>query len=498
MKNSIFRYVLLIFLLNLAFRLSGQDNTPPGRPYITYVTVDTATGNTLIYWTKSPSADVEKYDLYYEITTVNGYEGVKFDSVPATVSQYTHVNSGADRASILYSVTAVDSSGNESIRKPGLHSTVFTSLVYDSCLARMTVTWNRYQGWDGNVSGYRVLRSIDNSPFEILTGLSPGDSTYTDTDIKENTGYRYLIQAVKNDGLESMSNIAAWYTRMPPSPDNLLIDYATVPSENVVDIAFSYTPNGEVSDFSLLRSSNPVSDFQSVGTVTGLTSPQYTFKDNIITSSEQYYYKIGSLNGCGAVIGTSNYAVNILLRGDSLGDGVKLTWNKYEQWSDGVQEYRIFRKEADGSFTQLGTTTSGVTTYVDRLRGVAGHHLSGEVTYQVTAVRNSGGITSQSNLFRIQVSTHLIDIADAFTPNGDGRNDNFIPVFDFRPSEFLMVIYNRAGTPVFTTEDPEKGWDGTVNGNNMAPEGVYIYHIQFKSYNGTRVEKTGHVTVFYP
>jgi gliding motility-associated-like protein len=496
MKVPVIAFLFIIFVSALPAR--AQDKVPPERPYITYVTVDTSNNNTHIYWTKSPSTDVEKYYIYYEIKTINGYEGVKLDSVPADVSEYTHVNSGADKKSILYSVTAVDSSYNESIRKPGLHSTVFTSLKYDSCQDRMTVTWNKYQGWDDNVSGYRILRSIDNAPFTILTGVNPGDSTYIDNEIAENTSYRYLIEAVKNDGLESMSNIATKYTYMPPVPGNLAIDFATVASENSVEVSFSFVPNGEITDFTLLRSSNPVSDFQPVNDVYNLTTSSYLFSDDFITSTRYYYYRVGALNSCGEVIGTSNLAVNILLTGDTLGTSARLSWNPYEEWSSGVQEYRVYRKETDGSFTMLGTVPAGTTFYIDHLNGAINQHLSGELTYYVEAVSGSGGITSVSNQFKIRVSTTIIDIANAFTPNADGRNDSFIPVFDFRPSEFLMVIYNRTGTPIYSTEDPEKGWDGTVNGNNMAQEGVYVYHIQYKSYNGTRGEKTGHVTVFYP
>ncbi len=498
MMKRIIGYIFLFVLFITGIRLNAQDKTPPERAYITYVTVDTATNNSLIYWTESPSSDVEQYYLYYEIKTINGYEGVKFDSVSAGTSMYTHVNGGAGTHSILYSVTAVDSSWNESIRKPGLHSTIFNNLQYDSCQERILITWNLYQGWGTNVSGYRILRSINNSPFEVLSGVSPSDSLYYDYGITQFTGYRYLIQAVKNDGLVSTSNIASKYTVMPVSPPDLRIDYATVPSENTVDVSFAYTPNGEVSDFSLLRSSNPVSDFQEVATVNALTSPEYVFTDNIITSSEMYYYKIGAVNGCGNVIGTSGIAVNILLKGDTLGDGVRLAWNRYEEWEVGVMEYNIYREETDGTFTRLASTGPGVTTWTDRQTGISTHHLSGELTYYVEAIRNSGGIKSRSNLMTVRVSTHITFIPDAFTPNSDGKNDHFAPVFDFVPSEFLMVIYNRNGIPVFTTEDPETGWDGSINGNNMAQEGVYIYHIQYKAFTGTRLERTGHVTVFYP
>ncbi len=499
MKRPLIRYIPVVILLMGNVLLRAQDKTPPVRPHITYVTVDTATNNSVIHWTGSPSPDVEQYYLYYEVKTVNGYEGVKFDSVPAPVSVYTHVNGGANLASILYSVTAVDSSGNESVRKPGLHSTVFTSLTYDSCQSRMKVAWNKYRGWGNDVSGYRILRSIGTDPFEIVTGVNGTDSIWYDQDVSENTGYRYLIQAVKNDGLESSSNIAAKFTRMPVTPSGLAVDYVTVPGENTVEISFSYTPNGEVDDFSLLRTSILSSDFQEVQTVSDLNNSSYIFTDNILTASQQFYYRVGALNGCGHVIGTSNSGVNILLTGDTASSGVILSWNNYQDWPGGVEAYQVFRNAGDGTYRQIATLSSGITHYSDDLHDTGNLQLTGELTYYVVALNaHDNNISSRSNQVKIRVNTRVIMIPDAFTPNADGKNDYFTPLFDFRPAEFLMMIYNRAGIPVFTTHDPDKGWDGSVQGNNMAQEGVYIYHIQYSSYNGTRGEKTGHVTVFYP
>ena len=48
--------------------------------------------------------------------------------------------------------------------------------------------------------------------------------------IAEYTGYRYLIQAVKNDGLESyLQHSLEIYPVMPVSPSDLPIDFVTIP-----------------------------------------------------------------------------------------------------------------------------------------------------------------------------------------------------------------------------------------------------------------------------
>ncbi len=67
---------------------------------------------------------------------------------------------------------------------------------------------------------------------------------------------------------------------------------------------------------------------------------------------------------------------------------------------------------------------------------------------------------------------------NAFTPNGDGLNDRFLPIFS-HPDEiegFEMMVYDRWGSMVFLTKDINAGWDG-----GDKPEGMYVWVIRYKS-----------------
>jgi gliding motility-associated-like protein len=68
------------------------------------------------------------------------------------------------------------------------------------------------------------------------------------------------------------------------------------------------------------------------------------------------------------------------------------------------------------------------------------------------------------------------NLPNAFTPNGDGKNDLFrIPPFvDFDLTE--LIIYNRFGQIVFSTRDIKAGWDGRFRGKEQ-PSGEYVYQI---------------------
>lgn len=70
---------------------------------------------------------------------------------------------------------------------------------------------------------------------------------------------------------------------------------------------------------------------------------------------------------------------------------------------------------------------------------------------------------------------------NAFTPNGDGINDVFMPTaLDIVDLEF--EIFNAWGERVFMTSNPQQGWDGTYKGK-LSPQGIYLYKISFKGYS---------------
>ncbi len=492
--------VFFFFIVQvLSGRASAQDITPPERPLIRYVTVDSSNNDVLIYWDPTPSPDVEWYSIYYEVQTVNGPEGIKIDSVDASSLSYRHSGTSASSENLFYSITAIDSSGNESLRTPGFHSTVHVEASYNSCANSMLVKWNKYIGWEENISGYRVYRSIDHGIFENIEGFNPQDTSFTDHDIPENTQFHYYIEAVKNDGLISSSNVFSKFTFMPPPPSDLELIYVTVAGQNTVNISFSFDPISQVKDFTLLRSSVDSSDFVPLAYAMNVSALPYTFTDEVTSSLKSYFYKIGALNSCQEVISTSNPGVNILLKADTTGREVILNWNPYVFWNEGVSSYHIFRKSQNGDFEEIGQVPPGLGSFTINLDQIDANTLSGNHIYRVEAHRNGANdILSVSNELVVNIPSIIEKIPNAFTPNNDGLNDTFRPLLDFFPENYLFIIYDRYGIPVFKTERPGEGWDGRINGKQMAIAGVYIYHLQYTSFNGTRNRKTGKVTLFLP
>jgi gliding motility-associated-like protein len=58
-----------------------------------------------------------------------------------------------------------------------------------------------------------------------------------------------------------------------------------------------------------------------------------------------------------------------------------------------------------------------------------------------------------------------IYVPDAFTPNGDGKNDVFRPLLFGNVKTYSFTIYNRFGRTVFQSGELLKGWDGSYKGH---------------------------------
>lgn len=90
-----------------------------------------------------------------------------------------------------------------------------------------------------------------------------------------------------------------------------------------------------------------------------------------------------------------------------------------------------------------------------------------------------------------------IDIPNVFTPNGDGKNDYFLPrqLLSRNVTEFDMQVYNRWGQLIYATNTANgRGWDGTFKGSEQ-PTGVYVYNILVNFGNGTNERYQGNVTL---
>ncbi len=97
---------------------------------------------------------------------------------------------------------------------------------------------------------------------------------------------------------------------------------------------------------------------------------------------------------------------------------------------------------------------------------------------QVEAIvtNNNGCANNEMRVISIQEDFDILSY-DAFTPNGDGINDEFIPkAIEANNLRFEMQIKSLSGNLIYSTTDYSKPWNGRMNNDNeMMPVGTYIW-----------------------
>jgi gliding motility-associated-like protein len=490
----IFKYACILAFFFLGIEEIYSQDIPT--PELRYVSID-ADNNIQIFWKKSPSAQVVEYEIYQKKDANPDTFGPSIATVSSSITQYTINSSDFDEKEGLFFCISANSVGKKSLISDR-HRPIKNTLTYDSCNNTIALKWTKYIGWGDFVSGYRVYCRIGNIDFDTA-GIDSQIDNYTVLDIQKNVQYSFVVQAIRaGDTLASSSNITPKYTYMPAAPENLHLNYVSVTGPHTVDLNYSFKEPTLITSFALLRSNQDSAEYRIVRIYNNISSSSQVIQDEIITAQDSTYYRyrIGAVNTCGIVIDSSNLGTNIILNGYNQGSENLIHWNFYRDYPLGFDRYEIYRTDTSGTEELIGPPGDG-NEYTDDLATVYGKHYSGKLKYRVKAIESGNSNASYSNYCEINVRTDIW-MPTAFTPNGDGKNDVYIPYFYLVPEEYKFLVYDRFGIKVFSTEDPLTGWDGRINGNDFAPEGVYLYHVQYSSFNAQPGNKTGSFTVFYP
>ncbi len=91
-------------------------------------------------------------------------------------------------------------------------------------------------------------------------------------------------------------------------------------------------------------------------------------------------------------------------------------------------------------------------------------------------------------------SNCFIQVASAFTPNGDGLNDFLYPLNAYKAIDLVFKVYNRFGKLIYVSNDNISKWEGKFQGKDQ-PTGTYVWTLDYTekdsgkkvSLNGTAV-----------
>lgn len=339
--------------------INVADSVPPAAPQLKRVSVIDDQSIT-IEWFASSSSDVEIYKLYRKNISTGNFDFVT--NVSNNQLSYIDNYLSTLQNSYCYKVVAVDSCG---FSLPVDASETHCSIEVTA--NRITnnevlVDWNYYAGTA--VSGYEIHRSYNGSPFQLYSVVGAIVNNWTDTTNYCNGIYRYKIRAT---GLHGM-NIISWSDTTAVDPGgydfsnlNAEMKRSTVVDNKNVLTEWILPQELEVvtSSVKLYRSIDKIS----YSFVSEIPLPYTSYLDtDVDVNGQNYFYKIEPVNTCLLEIPV-NISSSVLLQGERIEDfKTRFNWTEYEQWSEGVEEYYLQKKDPNGNWITIKVVPGNVST----------------------------------------------------------------------------------------------------------------------------------------
>lgn len=465
-----------------------------------------------------------------------GYELIGYNEGWANTSFVDSLNSVGDlfNTDICYVVSAIYGDAfNPSIDAKlescasnqvcvGIQSEVFymtndSVSVTDSVNGEIFLSWSDAKNIDDffpRPLSYKIFRAEGQAfPDEEIATLSLGDTVYTDTGLDtESRGYNYRVVLVDSSGTEiparDSSNLASSiFLELSGDNGEIRLSWGEkVPWFNRQYVVFRVDTAGSLSV---------------LDTVAGTGAGMHTYLDEGLVSGREYCYLIRSIGDYEPLIpGIKSPLINDSQIACGLAqDNTPPCYPIFA--AQGVcesEEHRVtIRKnldacERDGeTISVVAASNEGgpyitlVTFGYDDFRTdttlvfpVSEGEFSFARCYAMVTTDTLGNTSDPSPPVCVDFCPGL-RMGNVFTPNGDGINDVFVPVFyrDVELREF--VVYDRWGKQIhINNTDITQLWDGKTPNGQAASEGVYFYFIRYEELglNENQVrEKKGSVTL---
>jgi gliding motility-associated-like protein len=362
-----------------------------------------------------------------------------------------------------------------------LKSDEVCSLVLDVKAAskQNNLTWQPYAGTTPRFRYYRIMR---NGTPTGGTNTNRNINTYADANnITCGTPYCYQIEAIVDGvGPTSIKSARVCVNGIngdaPGDVGNVIVSVEdghprliTTPPANI----------GATDSYTMIvsRASASSGSFQPIATL----ERESTYTDESANpNAGSYCYQVVYQNGCGLFSKPSPPVCTVFLEAKS---PTGIDWNTESPFTpESIDSYTVEVIDSVNG-TKQEIQVGGNTHYEPDPNDP---NLQSQ-KYRIIAVSSSGTV-SYSNFYTFRREARIL-VPDAFTPNGDGMNDEFLATGIYI-DQFTMNIYNRWGEVVYNTTNRAQGWNGTINGQN-AEAGQYMYRIEVVDMTGQKTVRTG-------
>ncbi len=272
-------------------------------------------------------------------------------------------------------------------------------------------------------------------------------------------------------------------SNIPPTPIELC--YVSVAENNGgVELEWTKSLDGNLKNYEIWRLDN--NNWSKITSVD--TNTNYYIDRSAQVTEKSYKYYIRAVDDCDAFVRTSDYST-ILLKSSSEPYFVDLSWSSYIN-DFPVLNYVLLKNQLTrNDFTEDINFSSLEFSYrdnsIEKSKGIYCYKI------KANAPGNCGNYSYSNSV--CETFPIILYIPNAFSPNGDGKNDEFSVYGEFIES-FQLKIYDRWGKLTYELNNPNQTWNGMSNGKNC-PEDVYVYFFEAKGFMGETIKKSGSITL---
>jgi gliding motility-associated-like protein len=166
-----------------------------------------------------------------------------------------------------------------------------------------------------------------------------------------------------------------------------------------------------------------------------------------------------------------------------------LNWTGYEGYDTTGFEYTIQKLNASGGVIEETALGNNTFSFLDE-----GIETSGQVLRFRVKVTHPDPqfplVFSNVAIFE-QLST--LFVPSAFSPNGDGVNDEFFVQGRF-VADFQLTIFSKLGEVLYRSNRFDERWDGKSQGKELPPD-TYVFMLEASDEVGNPIKQRGTILI---
>ncbi|MEM1357493.1 MAG: gliding motility-associated C-terminal domain-containing protein [Bacteroidota bacterium] len=480
------------------------DNLPPLTPIVEFTGVED--NEIILSWQASTSPEVSSYRILEVLAT----SIIEIGTVLAPTTQFrfpfTAGNPPADER--RFRLVALDACGNDSPQGTIVSPMSLAATGGTGCASDIELTIDQEAlGVYLPSSLLELFVSVNGGAFTAVGTFPPNATTVSYTEANDGEDLCFYVEAELAQGGGRVRSVIACQTvafsqpvrdfplygaGFTTNPPGLLLGYEEPDSAPILDEALLLINRGN----ELIGSPLPTPFFTGAGNFFVPLPPDGLQQGETLS--------LRLTDECMREV-TTNEVEPVYLRGQSLFAGQNnLSWTPLINNLAGFTSYTLYRatvtNEGAAAGAMYSAIASGLTglTFTDNTPdpdGIACYFV--EANFQATG----SGASSRTFIFASQIvcvqAPTEVYLPNAFSPNAlEATNQVFRPFFSSLPSPdgYQLLIFDRWGGLLFSTNDPAAGWAGDSKGQ-LLPSGAYLYQLSYQANDGQRRQRSGVVNL---